>query len=287
MQLRPVRHDPEALQQYAGLFALCFAGARRSRRFSLEQLAWLYQHNPDGPALGFDAFDQGQLVAHYVLLPSRIRTASGEMRALLSLNTATHPGWQGRGLFTLLASQALQTAREQGFGAAYGVANANSTPGFVRKLGFTLIAPLQAQVGLFRPAPVGATTPACDFERVWTPQSLHWRTHWPANPVQTVAGPAGSLLLQARTGMPGLFATDQRIFQADAKAEPDRRRLAGPLQLFVGLMPAPQQPPGWWIDIPDRLKPSPLNLIFKPLQSGVPVPEAGRMRFGYLDFDAF
>lgn len=283
MPLRPVRYDPEALQQYADLFALCFAGARTSRRFSLEQLAWLYQHNPDGPALGFDAFDQGQLVAHYVLLPSRIRTANGEMRALLSLNTATHPGWQGRGLFTQLAKQALEMAREQGFGAAYGVANANSTPGFVRKLGFTLVAPLRAQVGLFRPATVRAAAPTCDFERVWTPQSLHWRTHWPANPVQTVAGPAGSVLFQARTQLPGLLATDQLTLEA----EPDRRRLAGPLQLFVGLMPAPQQPPGWWIDIPDRLKPSPLNLIFKPLQSGVPVPVADRVRFGYLDFDAF
>lgn len=285
MDFRPVRHDRQALEQYATLFAHCFANAQASRRFSIEQLSWLYQHNPDGPALGFDAFDHGQLVAHYVLLPSRIRTQNGEIRALLSLNTATHPGWQGRGLFTQLAGMALDKAREEGFSAAYGVANANSTPGFVRKLGFSLIAPLQAKVGLFRPRPSSpaTTTPAASFERIWTAQSLRWRTHWPANPVQVSAGPPGTLLFQACTNIPGLLVTDQLSCQAPL----DKRQQTGWLQLYIGLMPLPQQSPGWLLSIPERLKPSPLNLIFKPLQSDVQVPHAQHVRFSFLDFDAF
>ena len=282
MFLRAVRHDPQSLQQYAGLLAQCFPRARSSRRFSIEQLAWLYAHNPDGPALGFDAVDNDQLAAHYVLLPSRIRTEDGEVRALLSLNTATHPAYQGRGLFTQLAGMALEKARDEGFSAAYGVANANSTPGFVRKLGFDLIAPLQARVGIFVATLASPTRPQPELERIWTPESLLWRSRWPANPLLSAPASNGDTLFQAPTPVPGLWATDQLV----APITPSARKHKGPLHLFLGLHPD-SQGAGTMFTLPDWLKPSPLNLIFKPLQRGVAVPHASKVRFSFLDFDAF
>jgi GNAT superfamily N-acetyltransferase len=283
MNFQPVRHDPQALLQYSSLFAACFKGARNTKRFSVEQLDWLYRYNPDGLAIGFDAYENDELVAHYVLLPSQIRTESGVLRALLSLNTATHPDYRGQGLFTRLAEMAIEQARAEEFSAIYGVANANSTPGFVRRLGFELIAPLDARVGYFECMTLNTPIAPFSFERVWTPESLLWRVGWPANPLGVSEGPVGTQLIEARTGIPGLHVLDQ----ITCESLPTHQLSRAVLNLYVGMMPGRTSPAGFMVSIPDWLKPSPLNLIFKSLDRDLPAPQAGRVRFSFLDFDAF
>jgi GNAT superfamily N-acetyltransferase len=126
--------------------------------------------NPDGRAVGFDAWDGERLAAHYVCVPARARVDGRLVPVLLSLNTATHPRLPGQGLFTKLAAMTFEAAGEAGFDGVYGVANANSTPGFIRKLGFQLVRPLDARSGWAdlrhgRPGPA-----ALSFERSWSPR---------------------------------------------------------------------------------------------------------------------
>ena len=93
MRIAPVQHDPATLALYGALFDACFPGAGK---FTPAYLTWLYAANPDGPAVGMDAWDGERLAAHYVCIPARAWVEGREgggasFRVLLPMP----PGWLG------------------------------------------------------------------------------------------------------------------------------------------------------------------------------------------------
>lgn len=282
IELRPVRSDDEALNRYRQLFAACFSP---QRKFDVEALRWLYADNPDGQVVGYDAWDDGELAAHYVCVPASLRVNGVSERGLLSLNTATHPRWQGQGLFTKLAAKTYEGAAAAGYGSVYGVANANSTPGFIRKLGFQLVAPLQAKVGVgrlgFDPQ---AASAAAQFQRVWSPEALRWRCANPVNPIAMRARADGSRSFYA-TGPAPLVPAYAEL--PPGNGTPASGVLAKAACLYLGLAPATRGGPGLYMDIPRRLRPSPLNLIFKDLSGRQRQLDPAQVYFTFLDFDAY
>lgn len=283
-ELLPLRLDADAIAAYVRLFAECFPSRGK---FNAGYIEWLYQQNPFGRAVGYDAWDGAQLAAHYVLVPIDVWLEGRRARALLSLNTATHPQHQGRGLFTKLAERTYATAADQGYELVFGVANANSTPGFVRKLGFQLVEPLSAKIGV---GGLGIDTDEvvrrAQFRTAWSEETLAWRCGNPNNRVWQRAGP-GKLQLYARamtmaipvyaelasTGLPPLDA---------APAPP-----LSPMRLYVGLEPRGLRRARAHVDIPQKLRPSPLNFIYKPLSAGRDRLEPGHTSFSFIDFDAY
>lgn len=284
MDIRPSTTEASALDAYAGLFRACFPSATHlDRRY----LQWLYADNPAGPVVGMDAWDGGRLAAHYVCVPAAARWQGRDCRVLLSLNTATHPEYQGKGLFTRLAERTYAEGAQRGFSAVYGVANANSTPGFVRKLGFGLVGALDARVGVGR---IDRMAPAdrqreSDFHRLWTAEALHWRCANPARPYRVARLSAEALGVSAATGWFGLRAWAELPSVADPSASGNPPRT---LRLHLGLRPGrAASSAGTWVDIPRRLRASPLNLIFRSLEDGHLPPDPRAVFFGVLDFDAF
>lgn len=284
LRFAPVQHDPATLAQYGALFAACFPG---TDKFTPAYLDWLYLANPDGAAVGYDAWDGERLAAHYVCVPARAWVEGREVRVLLSLNTATHPDYQGKGLFTKLAAMTYEAGAEAGYEGVYGVANANSTPGFIRKLGFQLVRPLEARVGVgaLRHAPK-APAAALSFERSWSPEALAWRC---ANPHNRVASRNGGKRLQFHAAAVGMVPAYAEL---DAAALPPNTidghgPSPSPLRLFIGL--APDASANYWnyASIPMKLRPSPLNLIWRGFSPRVPQLDAARIQFTFLDFDAY
>lgn len=284
MDFRASTTDPGALQQYADLFRACFPTAVH---LDVHYLQWLYRDNPAGPVVGMDAWEGERLAAHYVCVPANAHLLGRDCRVLLSLNTATHPDFQGKGLFTRLAEQTYAEGASQGFNAVYGVANANSTPGFLRKLGFTLVSPLDARIGvgrIDRHAPIDQMRYS-GFYRHWDAVSLRWRCTNPARSYRIERLADGALGTSAATGKPGLRAWAElpAIDGLDGAMTPSRS-----LRLHLGLRPASRRRRGGlWIDLPDRFRASPLNLIFRALGTSSIVPAADSIYFGQLDFDAF
>ncbi|SFD85625.1 GNAT family N-acetyltransferase [Massilia yuzhufengensis] len=281
LRFAPVQNDPATLATYGALFAACFPG---TDKFTPAYLDWLYVANPDGAAVGYDAWDGERLAAHYVCIPARAWVEGVEVRVLLSLNTATHPDYQGKGLFTKLAAMTYEAGAAQGFDGCYGVANANSTPGFVRKLGFQLVRPLEARVGLGR-LRHGAKPEAASlsFERAWSPQALAWRCANPHNRVWQHAKSGRTQFHAAAVHHVPAYA------ELDGAAAPAQagERAASPVRLFIGL--APDATANYWnyASIPLRLRPSPLNLIWRGFTPRVPQLDAARIQFTFLDFDAY
>lgn len=278
----PVNFDEQSMAQYNSLFNICFSNLPK---FEKSALRWLYVDNPDGHAVGFNAFNGDELAAHYVCIPSQIRVNGVIQKALLSLNTATHPRYQGKGLFTKLAELTYSAGSNMGYGSVYGVANANSTPGFTRKLGFQLVQPLSAKVGVGR---LGVNFSVAlnnsQFERIWTPELLKWRCNNPSNLISYHAGKGYSgyqakalgYMLQVYAELPeNINANMENAFRIP------------PFRLFLGLMPEQSCNFLSYFDIPNRLRPSPLNLIYRSLSKVPTRLEPGLISFSFLDFDAY
>lgn len=283
MEFERCRFSPEDLRRYAELFSACFPTAGKLGDTSY--LDWLYRRNPLGEAVGFNAVDEGRLAAHYICTRALVEFDGVETPALLSLNTATHPDYQGRGLFTRLAEHTYEAGASEGAGLVYGVANANSTPGFVRKLGFQLVQPLESRVGvgsLGRFDWSGAAA-AARFRQNWRPDYLAWRCSNPTNPVRIASVGADSVGLVAATGRL-LVKAWAEIPRGPGSYRPET---AAPLaRVWLGLMPPGCGRFRLYPELPARLRPSPLNLIFRGLASQAPL-KAEESLFSFLDFDAF
>lgn len=97
-----------------------------------------YFENPAGDALIELAVDpeNGVLAGQYVIQPTRIRMFGKNEHCVLSLNTLTRESYRGQKIFVKLAEKAYARAAEEGYKFCYGSPNANSYPGFMKKLSF-------------------------------------------------------------------------------------------------------------------------------------------------------
>ena len=181
MNFQPIHVDNEALSQCTELMKICFPHAKI---FNTEYMKWLYRDNPEGEVIGFNAWDGDRLVAHYACIPKCINIDGESVRAILSLNTATHLAYQGKGLFTKLATMTYEKAVSEGYNAVFGVANAHSTPGFVNKLGFQLVRQLEARLGFGQlNIDFESVKKNIQFEVVWSKETLSWRCANPNNQI--------------------------------------------------------------------------------------------------------
>jgi GNAT superfamily N-acetyltransferase len=129
--------------------ALGWAGDDRDRRF----FAWKHDENPFGPSPAWVAEAGGRLAGFRTFLRWEFETPDGRIvRAVRAVDTATHPDFQGQGLFTRLTLEAIDALTAEGVGLVFNTPNANSRPGYL-KMGWHVVGrpPL-----LVRPRSVGA-----------------------------------------------------------------------------------------------------------------------------------
>lgn len=277
LTMKPIQLDEDTLRMYSLFLSQIFP---KRKRFSLQYMKWLYVENPNGPALGFDAWFGEQLAAHYVCVPHAVVIHGQRCRALLSLNTATAPEFRGQGLFVKLASRTYEEAAHHGFDLVFGVGNAQSTPGLVRRLGFHLVGPLTACVGF------GAgeeLKPDGEFRVDWDSRSLTWRLTNPENPVYTRKTEDGTLAFFARTHIRGIWAWCRMATRFELEANPRKEPF---VRLFLGSLGG-ARPLRFALPIPKMFRPSPLNLVVLPLKPWVSAPTLEGSVFSFLDFDAY
>jgi len=286
MEFRPARCEESVLQEYLSLFQRCFP---RARHYSIDYLRWLYADCPAGEVVGFDAYENERLIAHYVCVPAPLNIEGKSIRGALSLNTGTDPDYQGRGLFPKLASMTYDRAAQLGINAIIGVANANSTPGFIRKLGFQAVRTLCAEIG-FGSLGVDDAVPArAQFRREWSPDLLSWRLRNSANTLRVKRIDAGTLGFAAPTYIPGLSCWAERpASQLPVLPAAHHASALGSLaRLFIGAFPEGASRRRTYIPVPERLRSSPLNFIYKPLNAAPASIDGRGVFFDFLDFDAF
>lgn len=269
-KIEQVKTDDASLQKVKECLEASFPEATK---FTMDFLRWQYRDNPLGEIVGFNAVcADGTLAAHYATMPIEMMIAGRKSRGLLSLNTATHPNHRGKRLFTLLASKTYEYAAENGFEFVIGVANANSTHGFVKHLGFTLVSPLRVRFGL------GTETvnKQFEFERVWNKETLAWRLACPGATYYRKSNRLYGKRSLGRKDMLGVI-NDETLLPRNMK------KTFRPISLYVGLG---ADLSGMMFKLPKFVKISPFNLIWRDLTGGkLPKLTKDNILFQLLDFD--
>ncbi|MEZ4729007.1 MAG: GNAT family N-acetyltransferase [Caldilineaceae bacterium] len=144
---------------------------------------WKHHANPFGPSFGLYTWDEETQLATglRVLLRWQFCRGTGQsLRAVRAVDTATHPGYQRRGIFSTLTRQAIADLSTEGVDLIYNTPNQQSLPGYL-KMGWQVVAQWPLYLKLLRPwrmvakrlrrQPKPAAPAWCD---VFTPAILPW-----------------------------------------------------------------------------------------------------------------
>jgi GNAT superfamily N-acetyltransferase len=148
---------------------------------------WKHEQNPFGVSPCLVAEFNGQLVGVRAFLRWRWRAGTEDVSAVRAVDTATHPEWCGRGIFSRLTARLVEDMRREGVGFIFNTPNRKSMPGYL-KMGWTQVTRIPLWV-----RPLSAFTPL-QFIR-------SGRLPAPVLPLDSVEG------VLAAPGLPGFLAT--------------------------------------------------------------------------------
>ena len=272
--------DINSIGAYASLLSDVF---HNPKLFTPGYIKWQYAENPDGEIVGFNAFSGESLAAHYVTQPMQALIGGQKKKGLLSLNTATHPGHQGKGLFVKLADRTYQYAADNGYDFVIGVANQNSVHGFTKKLGFQLVGQLHALLGMGS-LPFTNDLSKFSYSRYWTQEALSWRLNNPNSKYGVSTG--NHITVSSPTAYPAIGAT-LGVFKSSEYSLSPVKESFSLLNLWIGANRDITSKTNLYFNIPNKLRPAPLYLIFKSLNNNISPVDLDDVYFQALDFDAY
>jgi GNAT superfamily N-acetyltransferase len=277
--------EMDPLEVTAAMLCEVFPGHSKYR--NPDFLDWEYRGSPSGQAIEANAEDEHGRTGHYAVVPQRWMVDGRVNRYALSLDSSVAERSRGMGLFSTLGNQVADQARSRGYAALIGLANAQATPGQIRNIGFELIRSLPVVIHL--PAAVRGVR---SFDVIspealpdWldgsggavTPGSGSWRI-WDAAEVTRLRGLPVVVILKTFVRAAAREMSLSRL----ATAVCVRHR--SPFAIYAGYNPRLRRS---GIPVPVRLRPSPLNLIVKPLVADVPTSSLVPSCLEFWDFDAY
>jgi N-acetylglutamate synthase-like GNAT family acetyltransferase len=112
---------------------------------------WKHVENPFGVSPVLVTFDGDTIVGVRAFMPWTWQRADGQvLRAIRAVDTATHPDYQGKGIFKKLTLSLLEYCQEHGMDVVFNTPNQNSKPGYL-KMGWREAGKLPIHIELLRP----------------------------------------------------------------------------------------------------------------------------------------
>ena len=273
-----INTSPSGLKDLAKFLSQTF----KSSKFTPEYLNWMYNQNPNGGVIGFNAIMENELAGHYAVIPLEANYKNQKIKALLSVNTATGSKHQGKGLFTMLANKTYVESINLGFDIVFAVANANSIPGFIKKLNWKYIDQLDTCVSFTVPRKIESekldncfTLPLSDIVSKWRLANPNFK--YSKNNIGKINIIANDINYFARSIV--------KISEANSH---DTKTSMPKINFWVGMSNSYSwnERPLMGIKIPEFLKPSPLHLIYRNLSSEILL-DRTNIHFEAINFDAF
>jgi hypothetical protein len=282
---RPIEFTPAAIEETCALLAVVFPEAHH---ITPEYLGRLYSGNPLGDTWGLSCFDDaGRLVAHNIMIPIEARVFGQVEIGIWPFQLATHPEARMKGLFVEMNKATENEAADRGFKFLSGVGNQNSSPIFVKKWNYQAVCQLDAKIGLGT-IPLSGELEGSDLTRIWDdPVGIKWRLgHAPHSPYQVeYRDDIGHIFADSgRYGIKVEIGAFHRSLLPDDLAP---LRTLNPLRLWLGIDPTRNWKGSLYFDIPERLKPSPLILLWHDLTDQGRRLNPEKVQFEIFDFDAF
>lgn len=144
---RPMTADDEPA--VLRLLTAALAGGPTGERSS-EFFAWKHRRNPFGASPGLVAEHEGAMVGVRVFLRWQFTTTGHVAQAVRAVDTATHPAFQGRGVFRRLTLELLSRLEETGeVDLVFNTPNSSSRPGYL-KMGWSPVGTLPVRLSPVR-----------------------------------------------------------------------------------------------------------------------------------------
>ncbi|MGH7559290.1 MAG: GNAT family N-acetyltransferase [Gemmatimonadota bacterium] len=124
------RADAADIEPILELVRLSLGEGRIPR--SLDYWAWKHEHNPFGRSPILIAEADREIIGLRAFMRWNWSSHGKEIRAVRAVDTATHPGWRGRGIFSRLTQALVQEMREEGIELVFNTPNAFSRPGYLK-----------------------------------------------------------------------------------------------------------------------------------------------------------
>ena len=112
---------------------------------------WKHRQSPFGPSPAWVAVDGERIVGFRTFLRWEFEQAGRIRRAVRAVDTATHPDFQGRGIFSALTRAGLDAMRDDGVDFVFNTPNDNSRPGYL-KMGWHVVGRLPVSARMRSPA---------------------------------------------------------------------------------------------------------------------------------------
>ena len=174
-----------------------------------EYFAWKHLANPFGRSPAWVALDGERIVGFRTFLRWEFETPAGEvLTAVRAVDTATHPEYQGRGIFRLLTLAAVEAMTAEGVDFVFNTPNDQSRPGSL-KMGWQVVGRPVASVRVRSPQ---------GLLRMLTSRVPADRWPQPGSPgssaIELFADARVDALLDARAGARGLRTRRTRPYLA-------------------------------------------------------------------------
>jgi GNAT superfamily N-acetyltransferase len=130
------------------VLAASLGGGPAGRRTS-EFFRWKHHRSPFGRSFILVAEAEERIVGVRALMRWRFEADGHVVRAVRAVDTATHPDWQGRGLFTRLTLEAIERLRSD-TDLIFNTPNPKSLPGYL-KMGWQVVGKIPVAVKVRRP----------------------------------------------------------------------------------------------------------------------------------------
>lgn len=99
---------------------------------SLAYWKWWYKKNPAGSPIIWLAEHNNMLIGHYGIIPIKMKVGNTYLTGSFSCDAATHPDYQGKGVFSSIVNKSRMDAAENNIPITYGIANINLGPTYKR-----------------------------------------------------------------------------------------------------------------------------------------------------------
>jgi hypothetical protein len=155
--------------------------------------------------------------------------------------------------------------------------------GFTKKLGFQLVGQLHALLGMGK-LPYSDDLSKFAYSRYWTKEALKWRIANPNNKYGISVG--HNIVISSATAYPAISSTLGVFKGPDFDISPQKEPFSL-LNLWIGANKDITSETNLYFNIPNRLRPAPLYLIFRSLNNNISPIVFDDVFFQALDFDAY
>lgn len=146
MQLRPA--DPKDKSAIIDLLKKSLGESTIPKSEALWN--WKHEQNPFGPSYILLAEENNMLVGLRAFMQWEWQWKGKIYKAIRAVDTATHPDYQGKGIFKKLTLQQIEICRQQGISFVFNTPNNQSKPGYL-KMGWIEQGKLPLKFKLLRP----------------------------------------------------------------------------------------------------------------------------------------